>query len=66
MKWNNIYVLENEAKQAVMIRVLEAVRAPVDDVPPIHYHNRDPILPLDGTEAVDMPNLLSRLQTLTN
>ena len=63
MKWNQYFVLENEANQRVMIRVVDLIPQPPSSPPPMHQHKVNPIKNL--TPVADMPDLLSRLHTLT-
>ena len=63
MRWNHIYILQTADNRAVMLRVVDRNPQAVGTPPPMNYHNGDPILDLNP--ATHMPNLLSRLQTLT-
>jgi hypothetical protein len=42
LKFNTIYILQHEENEPIMIRVIEHNPGPIDEVPPIHYHNGDP------------------------
>ncbi len=63
MRWNHFFIFQNEANQAVTIRVVDRQPQSPGSRSPIHYHGGNPILRL--TSHADVPNLLSRLHTLT-
>jgi hypothetical protein len=75
LKFNTIYILQHEENEPIMIRVIEHNPGPIDEVPPIHYHNGDPNMSFShpittitepithfAPQAVDMNVLLSQLR----
>jgi hypothetical protein len=63
MRWGSIWIFQTVDNQGVMIRIIDRNPKPPVSEPPIHYHKGNPILRL--TSHTDVPNLFSRLNTLT-